>query len=68
MLSSEKIVWIKCETADAAATAQEHIDFTAGNFPAWAKGHEKELSDIFKHYARIGASEAVNYLRRNSFI
>jgi len=58
------------ETCRNAATesACEHIKFTAGNFPAWAKGHEAELGEVFKHYAQIGAREAVNYLQRNSII
>lgn len=52
----------------ARESANEHIKFTASNFPEWAKGHESELAAIFAHYAEIGAREAMNYLHRNAHI
>ena len=52
----------------AEQAAQEHIEFTKGNFPKWAKGHEAELASVFKHYASIGAHEAFNSLWRNGKI
>lgn len=52
----------------AIEAANEHIEFTKNNLPAWAKGHEAELAEVFKHYAVIGSNDACSTLRRQGIV